>query len=281
MKSNAIRKEMRREERLSRKAARIDQWFNRASQLSQVLLLLLGVFGYFYTVLPLYQKALLDEEIAQKTLELKEMQKRSVALAEQIDRQSQELRAKDKQVLTAQQVAAAAKVEAIENYHKLRVEYVGLAVTAYRRCAWKASGRDLDGTELASCSKDVLASVEQEFRSLRPQDRKLFIEMLGRAIAKLEEPFSKIVADQREKLVAYRSKAEETRRRIDALKADTTQDSKQKLENSSTALQLSIDLLLKDEVPKIRRASYEGVVELVNASATKLFEDYLNAASSN
>lgn len=53
-----------------RPRASIDQWFDRAGQASQVLLLLLGVFGYFYTVLPLYQKALLAEEIAKTSPDL-------------------------------------------------------------------------------------------------------------------------------------------------------------------------------------------------------------------
>jgi len=36
---------------------------------------MLAAFGYFYTVIPLYQKAMLDEEIAKKELELKATRK--------------------------------------------------------------------------------------------------------------------------------------------------------------------------------------------------------------
>jgi hypothetical protein len=39
-------------------------------------MLMLAIFGYFYTVLPIYQKSLLDEEIAKKSLELNAMQSR-------------------------------------------------------------------------------------------------------------------------------------------------------------------------------------------------------------
>ena len=49
----------------------LDIWLNRLSHLSQIGLLIIAVFGYFYTVVPFYQKSLLDEQIAQKEIELK------------------------------------------------------------------------------------------------------------------------------------------------------------------------------------------------------------------
>lgn len=48
----------------------IDAWLVRLGYLSQIGLLALGAFGLFYTVIPLYQKAVIDEQIAQKTLQL-------------------------------------------------------------------------------------------------------------------------------------------------------------------------------------------------------------------
>ena len=50
----------------------MDKWLGRIANASQAGLLMLAAFGYFYTVIPVYQKALLDEEIAKKTLELQE-----------------------------------------------------------------------------------------------------------------------------------------------------------------------------------------------------------------
>lgn len=57
----------------------IDRALRRIANASQLGLLALAVFGYFYTVVPVYEKTLLDEEIAKKTLELnsKEAQLRS------------------------------------------------------------------------------------------------------------------------------------------------------------------------------------------------------------
>lgn len=48
----------------------IDGWFRRLASLSQVGLLALAVFGYVHTVIPAYQRSLLDQQIAQKTAEL-------------------------------------------------------------------------------------------------------------------------------------------------------------------------------------------------------------------
>ena len=53
-----------------------DLWLNRLSSFSQFGLLIIAIIGYFYTVVPLYQKSVLDEEIAKKEIELIEMQKK-------------------------------------------------------------------------------------------------------------------------------------------------------------------------------------------------------------
>ena len=64
----------------------MDKVLSRIANASQLGLLLLAVFGYFYTVVPVYQKALLDEDIAKKTLELNakeaELQAKNIELTE-------------------------------------------------------------------------------------------------------------------------------------------------------------------------------------------------------
>lgn len=55
--------------------ATADVWLTRAASLSQPLLLVLAVFGYFYTVVPVYQKELLSEQIAAKEIELGKLQR--------------------------------------------------------------------------------------------------------------------------------------------------------------------------------------------------------------
>lgn len=64
----------------------IDVILGRVANAAQLGLLLLAAFGYFYTVIPVYQKSLLDEEIAKKTLELNarnnELQSKTIELTE-------------------------------------------------------------------------------------------------------------------------------------------------------------------------------------------------------
>ncbi len=55
----------------SRREKLLDTWLPRLSHLSQFGLFLLTLGALYFTVLPLYQKALLDETIARKEIELK------------------------------------------------------------------------------------------------------------------------------------------------------------------------------------------------------------------
>ena len=54
------------------KGNQFDVWLQRLSHLSQFGIFVFTVWAIFFTVVPLYQKALLDEAIAKKEVELKE-----------------------------------------------------------------------------------------------------------------------------------------------------------------------------------------------------------------
>lgn len=56
--------------------SKIDSYLNRASQASQIVLVVFAIFGYFYTVRPIYQKEILSEDIAKKEVEYKQLQKK-------------------------------------------------------------------------------------------------------------------------------------------------------------------------------------------------------------
>ncbi|ENZ9778511.1 hypothetical protein ACHEMN_003125 [Escherichia coli] len=45
---------------------KVDVFLSRVSHVSQFVLVAFAIFGYFYTVRPIYQKELLSEEIAKK-----------------------------------------------------------------------------------------------------------------------------------------------------------------------------------------------------------------------
>ena len=61
------------------RSSRIDDWLQRGSHVAQLCLVALAIFGYFYTVRPIYQKERLDEDVARKTLELETMKSQLVA----------------------------------------------------------------------------------------------------------------------------------------------------------------------------------------------------------
>jgi len=54
-------------------ASKVDLYLSRISHLSQFVLVAFAIFGYFYTVRPIYQKELLSEDIAKKEVELKSL----------------------------------------------------------------------------------------------------------------------------------------------------------------------------------------------------------------
>lgn len=54
-------------------ANKIDTFLSRISHVSQFVLVAFAIFGYFYTVRPVYQKEVLSEDIAKKEVELNEI----------------------------------------------------------------------------------------------------------------------------------------------------------------------------------------------------------------
>lgn len=53
----------------------IDQWIKRFSNISQIGLLFLGIFGYFYTVVSVYQNQRLQEQTAKLEVEKSTLEK--------------------------------------------------------------------------------------------------------------------------------------------------------------------------------------------------------------
>ena len=62
----------------------LESWFSIAANASQVLLLILAVFGYFYTVIPVYQKELLSEKISQQELKLNQLNELNIRYKDNI-----------------------------------------------------------------------------------------------------------------------------------------------------------------------------------------------------
>ena len=89
----------------------IDVSLQRLANASQLGLLLLAIFGYLYTVLPIYQKSLLDEEIAKKTLEFNAMQARVDSVEAQLKSRELELSGMNKKLSDLRASADRAQTE--------------------------------------------------------------------------------------------------------------------------------------------------------------------------
>lgn len=75
LRSNSAQKVFDLSKPAAKVEGRIDTWLQRLSHIAQVGLFVFSVGTIYYTVIPLYQKSLLDEAIAQKEVELKEANK--------------------------------------------------------------------------------------------------------------------------------------------------------------------------------------------------------------
>ncbi len=261
-------------------ADRIDRWFGRASHTSQVLLLLLGVFGYFYTVLPIYQKSLLDEDIAQKTLEIREQEKRVAALNAEIRRKQSELIERDQQVTAARSIAINAKNETRSTYVKLRMEYVSAAVVQLRNCTSPFHNREPDGAELSKCPPDVLQRVDYQFSDLKREDVQLFTSILRKKVAELDPQFQKIVSEYRAKLDATQSE----RQNLDKQWADIKAAGVASGPKPAGYFKQSTDLIIKlseaEFAPtKLRNEAYSQYRKMLERAGDEVSRSFYEKAS--
>ena len=51
-----------------------DKWLARSNSFAQIAVATVAIFGYFYTVIPVYQRELLSEEIAQKQVYINKLE---------------------------------------------------------------------------------------------------------------------------------------------------------------------------------------------------------------
>lgn len=204
----------------SEKFSVLDKYLNRLAQLSQFLVLLLGVFGYFYTVLPLYQKALLDEDIAKKTLELNQKTQEVYLLADQIKTRTAELALKDgqlkklgvtaKEATEQRQIAEAKALDAASdantNYAKIRREYLGSVFSRIQSCSsaqllrFLSSpnmadefSRSLLATDFQTCINKVVDGSKSLIGTLKPSEMPRLIQSAASVVAELNPEYVVIV----------------------------------------------------------------------------------------
>lgn len=157
---------------------------------SQVALLLFAIFGYFYTVQPIHQKELLDEQIAEKEIQLKRQESKiagAIAQKESLRRENEAAK-RDRQTVEA--VLAEAQVSATRAHLDLSSERIRSSqaradlvyereraelLQGFVRAAESACPFVIEG--LRQCLMRVAAT--DSFKNFRPEDKSLLLGWLG------------------------------------------------------------------------------------------------------
>lgn len=87
----------------------IDKLLSRASHIAQIVLVAVAVFGYFYTVVPVYQKDLLSEEISQKEIELIKLKEETKSFPKAIKDLEEKAQSLEKSISDLEQAKAEAE----------------------------------------------------------------------------------------------------------------------------------------------------------------------------
>ncbi len=260
----------------------VDSWLIRAAHLSQMLLLVLGVFGYFYTVLPVYQKSLLDEEIAQKALEIKAQEKRIADLNAQIQTKVADLNDKDRQITlarsnerNAQTLAKSAKAEAEDNYRKLRIEYLLSALAIFRNCPSPFYKKVIDGSELSSCTEHATSKASYYLSNLSQNDAQHFKIFLKKKVDASDTKFHVLLDDYRQKIAVAQSDIESLEKQSSELKAGSGSSQIKPLNYFSESLELSFKLQSALQAETNTRAEsnrrFRKILEEISKEMTSAF----------
>ena len=192
-------------------STKTDLVLQRLANASQLALVVLAIFGYFFTVLPIYQKSLLDEEIAKKTLELRTMEGRITQAEALLAAREAEVSSMTKRIKEVKAVADAARQGlglAQAEVGKLRgaveTRYLQLLPRILRDFQSLAlnqcNGRDSTKALFADCvERNVLTS--PSLSGLESPDKSRLLSIVKRrssTIDGLTSEFSRKIADRRQ-----------------------------------------------------------------------------------
>lgn len=129
---------------------------------SQIVLVLAAVLGYFFTVRPVHQKQLLDEQIAERTIALKS----ATAMLEDLQTEAKKLRAEN----------AKLGAESKDTYEQLRSNLSLKLIELPYRCAVKNDDSPRKANDVPAC---VMKYAKEEIATgLRPEDRTILFRII-------------------------------------------------------------------------------------------------------
>ena len=124
------------------KVKRGDLWLERSRNISQIILVGLALFGYFYTVRPIYRNQLLSEELSRKTIELSEKETAISKLDDtriNLERENAKLQKKNENIATEIQIYMRKSVQLKTNIMDLLLNHVevSMSLQIYEYQLWK------------------------------------------------------------------------------------------------------------------------------------------------
>jgi hypothetical protein len=142
--------------------SRLDTILQRTAWVAQITLFIVAIFGYFITVRPVYQKQLLDEQIAETKVSLRDAKQR----LDLVQTQEKKLREEYQKL----------NDEAGANYTVLRKNLQMKLVTS-SGCVYKNNSITIDGKKLFEC---IYMYVKEDIvRFLKPEDQQKIIKQLS------------------------------------------------------------------------------------------------------
>lgn len=165
----SVRK-LRRNRKEAPPSKRVDTFLQRLAWSSQIILVVAGVFGYFFTVRPVHQKQLLDEQIAERTISLKA----ATTDLQRLQAERARLQSTNEQLARD---ATSSKNEATQNYEKLRANLASELLSIPYQCSVSDSVTPKIPAEIPRCVEQFVdRKIAQQ---LRPADRELLRAILS------------------------------------------------------------------------------------------------------
>jgi len=158
----------------------LDRWSKRFAEVSQIGVFVLGIFGYIYTVLPVYNKAKLEQQIEEKAAAL-EATKRELAEAifrvdqarEQLAKAERDIADSHERLSLAQRDAMTFRQKSEAHYREIRLRLVSdLEIFGRASCPLFPKG----ATAIQPCLRELIAS--PTFDSWTPADRSLALRQV-------------------------------------------------------------------------------------------------------
>ncbi len=195
---------------------RFDLLLQRLAWSSQIVLVIAGIFGYFFTVRPVHQKQLLDEQIAERTIALKT----TANTLQKLQAEAQQLQSENAKLGVQ---ADELRTEAVKTYEQFRSNLALEILSIPSRCSLDRKASSDKTEEVVNCVSDFLT--KEVARHLKEDDRKvltLVFERYKEAIAKsgpqvvkqFEDKSRRISRDIKNTQAEIKRSAEEVRTEI-------------------------------------------------------------------